>query len=258
MRISLFQYQIDPNDPARNLSRIEGAAREASSNQSDLLLLPELCLHGYNYRDFPRMNEWFLSAVNLSLQRICDRSHIDIAGTFVEQAGDTSYNTFAYFKQNSTTVLSYRKAHIFKQLGEGDHFTPGSEYPLLGEAPLPFAAAICYDIRFPEQFRALTAKGCQLFLVSAEWPAARVDHWRALLISRAIENQAFVVAVNCTGKVFHTDFAGNSIVIDPWGKVAAELGAEEGLLHVDISPEMVRDIRASFPVLADIRGDIKP
>jgi len=256
MRISLFQYQIDPLDPTQNFNKIENAAMEASGASSHLLLLPELCLHGYNYRDFPRMTEWFLPNVKTAIQAICDHWQISIAGTFVEKKENSFYNTFAYLSPNSSEIGYYRKTHLFKQLGEGDFFTPGNEFALLNTIPLPFAAAICYDIRFPEQFRKLTDLGCQLFLISAEWPSARVDHWRSLLISRAIENQAFVVAVNCCGKVFNTEFAGNSMAIDPWGKILVELGFAEGCFHIDIDPEKVIDFRSHFPVLDDIRRDL--
>jgi predicted amidohydrolase len=256
MRISLFQYQIDPLDPTRNLQKIDTAARDASDTGSHLLLLPELCLHGYNYRDFPRMTEWFLPEVNAAIQAICDRWQVNISGTFIEKEGNSFYNTFALFSANSIESMRYRKTHLFNQLGEGDFFTPGDGFALLGTDPLPIAAAICYDIRFPEQFRKLTDLGCQLFLISAEWPAARVDHWRALLISRAIENQAYVVAVNCCGKVFNTEFAGNSIAIDPWGTILGELGTVESCLNIDIDPGKVKDIRSRFPVLDDIRRDL--
>jgi predicted amidohydrolase len=116
--------------------------------------------------------------------------------------------------------------------------------------------AICYDLRFPELLRRYAVQGAKLIIIPAEWPIERIDHWRALLQARAIENQAYIVATNSAGKTGDKIFGGHSAVIDPWGKVMVELGEQPGLATVDIDLDYVDTVRARIPVFEDRRTDI--
>jgi len=119
------------------------------------------------------------------------------------------------------------------------------------------ALTICYDLRFPELYRHYaTERGAKMMIVCAEWPLMRLAHWRALLIARAIENQCFVVAVNACGETGGTVFAGHSMILDPWGKVAAEAGEGEQLLTVGIDLDEVERVRRTIPVFEDRRPDM--
>jgi predicted amidohydrolase len=111
--------------------------------------------------------------------------------------------------------------------------------------------AICYDLRFPELFRLGLLKGAEVYALGANWPDARQAHWRALLIARAIENQAFVLGVNRTGRDPHLNYAGGSIAVGPQGEVLGELAAEEAVLSVEIAPREVHAWREKFPAWKD-------
>jgi predicted amidohydrolase len=113
--------------------------------------------------------------------------------------------------------------------------------------------ATCYDLRFPEMFRALLDAGAEVVLMPAAWPARRVHHWRLLTQARAVENQSYVVACNTAGTHAGVAMGGGSLVVDPWGEVVAEAGTDEDVLVVDLDLELVRSTRSSFPVLADRR-----
>ena len=115
---------------------------------------------------------------------------------------------------------------------------------------------ICYDIRFPEWLRKQMAKGSQLLVVPAQWPSSRIMQWKILLQARAIENQAYVVAVNRTGEGLLDTFNGHSLVIDPLGKVVFEADAQEGVSVVTIDLEAVESVRGQIPVFADRRLDL--
>ncbi|PJF38820.1 MAG: carbon-nitrogen hydrolase, partial [Phototrophicales bacterium] len=95
----------------------------------------------------------------------------------------------------------------------------------------------------------------KLIFVNAEWPLERIEHWRALLIARAIENQCFIVATNACGETGGTVFGGHSMIVDPWGKVVVEAGESEQLLTVDIDIDEVDVIRQRIPVFEDRRPD---
>ena len=115
------------------------------------------------------------------------------------------------------------------------------------------ALSTCYDLRFPELFRAQVDDGSQLFLVAAAWPLARLEHWQLLLRARALENQSFLLACNAAGRQGEVELAGRSAVVDPWGTVLAEAGDGPETLTVEIDPDLAVRARKEFPALADRR-----
>jgi len=140
---------------------------------------------------------------------------------------------------------------LIKHSGSAKDFWKNAVVAPVADALL--GLSICYDLRFPELFRMGVLQGAQLIALGANWPDARHTHWRALLIARAIENQAFVLGVNRTGTDPHLSYAGGTIAIDPRGTILGELGHGEGVLSIDIDPKVVTDWRATFPALRDIR-----
>jgi predicted amidohydrolase len=117
---------------------------------------------------------------------------------------------------------------------------------------------VCYDLRFADEFWVL-APDTDCYVVVANWPASRRDHWRVLVRARAIENQAYVVAVNRAGSGGGLDYAGDSAVVGPFGEelaVAPDTGVvgTEATLYADVDPAHVADIRARYPFLADRRS----
>jgi predicted amidohydrolase len=131
------------------------------------------------------------------------------------------------------------------------YLAAGDEKGLFNLEDRKFAGVICYDIRFPEWIRAHTSEGAEALFVVAEWPAARLEHWRALLIARAIENQCYVIACNRSGHDPNNEFAGHSMIIDPWGEVIAEAGDNEEILSAEIELDLVKEIRKQIPIFTD-------
>ncbi len=117
---------------------------------------------------------------------------------------------------------------------------------------------ICYDLRFPEPFRA-AADDTDLYCVLANWPAKRGEAWSILLRARAMENQAYVLGVNRIGKGGGEDHEGGSVLLDPLGRPVREGALEPGHAGViwgDVDPEGVRQTRAHFSALADRRPEL--
>ena len=108
-------------------------------------------------------------------------------------------------------------------------------------------------MRFPELFRAALKLGAEVFVVIANWPAARAEHWVTLSKARAIENLAYVVAVNRCGSDRKYAYPGRSLIVDPQGKVLAEAGDGVEALTADIDPAIVRNWRRDFPAIRDAR-----
>ncbi len=163
------------------------------------------------------------------------------------------YNTALVFSPDGGLAATYRKIHRFGfDRGEATLMAAGAE-PVT--VPLPdttLGLATCYDLRFPELFRALTGAGAQVLVVPAGWPARRAAHWSLLARARAVENQCYVLACGTAGAHAGVPQAGRSVIVDPWGETLAEAaGSEEEVVTADLDPAYVAKVRADFPVLRD-------
>lgn len=145
----------------------------------------------------------------------------------------------------------YEKIHPFGIGGERKAYGPGSDVLLLRIGGILACPLICYDLRFPELWRLAALAGAEAFLIGASWPARRQHHWRALCIARAIENQAYVVAVNRVGSDPNLAYAGGSLIVDPRGQIVAEADDVEGVLAATLHADAVREWRKEFPALRD-------
>jgi len=256
MRVAVIQMDIQLGDPAANRARVAQRVREAAQG-ADLVVLPELWTTGYVLPDLAgnladRNGEPTGSFLS-NLARDCG---VFLYGSAADQRGEKVYNHGTVYGPDGTLVAAYDKVHLVPMMKEDRYLTPGDRLTLADLKGIKAGLAICYDVRFPELFRTLTLAGAQLFLVSAEWPAKRVDHWRTLLMARAIENQAFVVACNRVGRALENVFAGRSMIIDPWGDILAEgSDDEEEILRATLDFDKVAECRKLIPSLRDRRPE---
>ena len=176
-----------------------------------------------------------------------------VAGDVVGGAGGRFFNEALVVSASGEELARYRKMHLFTPAGEDEHYCPGDAPVVFDCAGFRAAPFICYDLRFPEVFRRAAGRHADLFLVIANWPAERLDHWETLLRARAIENQAYVVGVNRTGRDPRNDYPGRSMIVAPGGEVLAQAGPEECVLSVDLDPAVVERARREFPALRDMR-----
>ncbi|MFK5635259.1 carbon-nitrogen family hydrolase [Ornithinimicrobium sp. LYQ103] len=168
------------------------------------------------------------------------------------------WNTSVVLDPQGRICATYRKIHRFGFAGGEPRLMEGGAQIVVVDLPAPADAltvglSTCYDLRFPELYRAQLDLGAELFVVPAAWPAARVEAWRFLLRARAVEDQCFVVACNTAGEHAGVPMGGRSAVVDPWGTVLVEAGTGEEVLSVEIDTDAVDAARTSFPVLADRR-----
>jgi deaminated glutathione amidase len=182
-----------------------------------------------------------------------------IGGGFPELAdGAAPYNTCVVFSPAGECCASYRKLHLFdvslpsgQAYNESAHTSPGSE-PVVAEVlGFRLGLSICYDLRFPELYRALVERGAQVLLVpSAFTEETGKHHWQVLLRARAIESQAFVIAANQVGEhPGNRRTYGHSMIVDPWGLVLAELGHGTGVVTSKLGHERLHEVRTRLPAL---------
>ncbi len=172
------------------------------------------------------------------------------------------YNAAVVLDPEGTVRAIYRKIHLFDvaipggaEFRESATVAPGSE-PVVVETPVgPVGLSICYDLRFPELYRTLAARGARLVVVPAAFTAhTGKDHWHVLLRARAIENQVYVIAAAQFGK--HNEKRatyGHALVIDPWGNVIADASDRPGVVVAEIDADYQDKVRREMPCLAHRR-----
>jgi predicted amidohydrolase len=147
----------------------------------------------------------------------------------------------------------YDKIHPFTYSGEHEHYAAGTRRVTVEVEGVRVTPFVCYDLRFADEFWA-EAERTDCYVVVANWPAARRTHWQALLVARAIENQAYVVGVNRVGEGGGLHYAGDSRIVDPLGEILAAGAGGETILLADVDPVVVAETRKRYPFLADRRG----
>ncbi|MBE3552646.1 MAG: carbon-nitrogen family hydrolase [Kyrpidia tusciae] len=260
MRVALCQMEVAQGDRAGNRARAETMVRESAGNRADVVVLPEMWTCGYDFAHLSEHTEE-IDGETATLLGQWAREHGIwlIGGSFPIQFADGVSNTALTFAPDGTLVNLYRKIHLIGLMDEDRHLAPGESRATfaMGKPGTPPATRagvmICYDLRFPELARAHVLEGAEILFLPAEWPVQRADHWRTLIVARAIENQAYVIGVNIVGRNDRDRFAGGSLAVDPWGRVVAEAGAKPGILYADLDFELVADVRRRMPVLRDRR-----
>jgi predicted amidohydrolase len=256
VHVSLIQIAVN-QDESVNSRRERAASLVVAQRGADLVVLPELWPVGaFAYTAFADEAEPLRGPTHDAMAKAAAQAGVWLhAGSFVERAEDgTLYNTSLVFSPEGERVAAYRKIHRFGfDKGEAVLMGAGEELVTVGLPETTLGLATCYDLRFPEQFRGLVDAGAETLVVPAGWPERRRSHWTLLAQARAVENQAYVLAVGSAGTHAGVEQAGHSIVVDPWGEVLAEAGAGEEILTVDFDPARTATTRAQFPALKDRR-----
>ncbi|WP_151735754.1 carbon-nitrogen family hydrolase ['Paenibacillus yunnanensis' Narsing Rao et al. 2020] len=257
MKITLLQLDITFGNPLANYAAAERAIRKAAEGQPDCILLPELWTTGYDLSRLEEIADPDGRSVKALVSALAREYGIHIvAGSVASKGLSGITNTMYVFNRQGLPAGEYSKLHLFRLMNEHLYLQPGEAKGLFTLDQISCAGLICYDIRFPEWVRAHTVQGAEVLFVSAQWPLPRLSHWRALLISRAIENQCYVVACNRSGADPANRFAGHSLIVDPWGEIICEAGEGEEMLSGVIDIQLVRNVRAQIPVFADRRPEL--
>ncbi|MCY4020716.1 MAG: carbon-nitrogen family hydrolase [Chloroflexi bacterium] len=254
--VSLGQMNIELGDVDKNFERAEQLIEGAAQSASDLVLLPELWTTGYDLENALTYADDLHAGSFARLSALAEEYRIAIYGSALERANGAAMNCAALHAADGRLAGAYRKIHLFRLFDEHLWLGEGASPTALGMPWGVTGLSICYDLRFPELFRRYAvADEAKLILLCAEWPLARVGHWRALLKARAIENQCYVAATNACGETGGTAFGGHSMLIDPWGEVLIEGGEDEELLTAEIDLDEVNRVRMKIPVFEDRRPD---
>ena len=243
-----LQVDVLKGSCAENKAKVKDFLASLSPPPGAVVVLPELWSDGFLYETLDLQTEK-TEALLAELVELAATYQICVAGSLPEkeirQQEACFYNTL-YFCGPDGVLGKYRKQQLFGPMEEDLYFSQGeSPRPVLTPWGM-MAGLVCFDLRFPELAACQVAQGASLLLVSAQWPAARKNHWRILIQARAIENQAYVVACNRCGTTGDTGFAGHSMIVAPDGTIVAEAGDGEEYGGASLDSSLVTKIRSRF------------
>jgi len=248
-----LQFDVQSGEIGKNLSRVkDGLAEVAGFHKRispGIIVLPELWATGFAYEKLPSLAKAIPELLK-KLQILAAEYQVLLAGSLPEYANNTYYNTL-FITGPAGNAGTYRKQRLFSPMAEETFFTPGEGRGPVHTSLGPVAGLVCYDLRFPELLRQQTALGADLLVVPAQWPAARINHWRILVQARAIENQMFVVAANRCGTTGDTTFGGHSMIVGPDGSILLEAGESEECRGIMLDPAMAPAARSLFSTVPE-------
>ncbi|RXT13616.1 carbon-nitrogen family hydrolase [Ammoniphilus sp. CFH 90114] len=258
LTIALLQMDVRYGEPKANRNRVDKLFSQLTRDKKiDVVVLPELWDTGYDLQRLEEIADSEGQEAKELFSQLAKTYGVHIIGGSVAQKKEQGvYNSTFVFNRQGQLIHEYSKVHLFRLMQEEKFLLPGEHirgFELEGQ---PALCQICYDIRFPEGIRTAAANGAKILFVSAQWPHPRLHHWRQLLISRAIENQMFVIACNRVGDDPNNIFCGHSMVIDPWGEIVVEGMQKEETIIGEIDLTMVDEIRRMIPIFEDRRLDL--
>ena len=267
MRAAILQM-TSGIDPAANAAVIVDAVKQAAEQGADMLFTPEMA--GYLDRNRARAAETLRSEADdpvLAAVREAAVRH----GLWVhlgslplkEEGGDGRWVNRSFVIDGKGEIRArYDKIHLFDvDLATGESwresavYRPGEKVAAVETPWGRMGLSVCYDLRFPDLYRALTNAGATMLLVPAAFTVPTGEaHWHVLLRARAIEAGCFVIAPAQTGRNEDgRETYGHSLVVDPWGEVLLDMGEQAGLALADIDLSRVEDVRGRVPAIANRR-----
>jgi predicted amidohydrolase len=266
MRVAAVQLTSTP-DRARNLEVAGDLIDGAVDAGAELVALPEL-FNGWGSNEELRAGAEPLDGPTIEWARARASTHSVwlLAGSIVEAVEDADrfHNTSCLIAPDGAIAAVYRKVHLFDvdvvglSYRESTTVLAGEELVLAAAGPLTIGMNVCYDLRFPEQFRAQALAGATaVALPSAFTATTGKDHWEPLVRARAIENQVFVIAPDqCGSSTPKLSWHGRSMIVDPWGVVLAQAPDRECFITADLDLDALAEVRRRVPSLEHRRPDV--
>ncbi len=261
-KIDLLAVQMESEiaNIEANIKKVEKLLEDCLNNRlADIVFLPEVWTVGWDCISFPYCAEDINNANSLKiLKSIAKKYSVNIVGgSFIEKkANGTLSNTCPVINRNGDLVCTYEKNHLFSYYGcaEGNYITAGKNPVMIELDGIKIGLSICYDIRFPEIYRAYRKAGADLLVNMAAWGANKKIPWDSMTTSRAVENQTYFVALTQTGKIREGENLGHSMILDYKGDILSEINNIEGGIYATIDLEDMYSFREKCRVLDDIKN----
>ena len=256
MRVALGQIDMVWEDKESSVLLAEKMIIEAKQSGADIIIFPEMSFTGFSM-NLSKIGEYREESYTLNkMSEYAVRYNIAIGFGWAQcfRDCDKGANMFTVVDRDGSIVSEYRKIHPFTYGGESDIYEGGSDIANFSFMGHRISLFICYDLRFPEIFQIASRKS-DMFMVIANWPAVRREHWETLLRARAIENQSYVIGVNCFGNRDNLEYSGDSMAVDALGNVIGKISDKAGVVVCDID-DRAWNLRDKFNVKADRREEL--
>jgi len=255
MRIALTQMDQKWEDKKGNLLTCEVLINEAKNNGVDLIIFPEMTLTGFSM-NYPAVAEEKDSNNLEKFKKLAQTNDIAIIFGLVIKNEKCGTNSAVFLSREGEVLGTYNKMHPFSIAGEDENIKGGELLCVVENLNLRIGMTICYDLRFPELYSALSSR-CDLVVNIANWPAKRQDHWISLIKARSIENQIYVAGINRIGiDGKGIEYNKSSLLVNPNGDIVRPSLENEDFAIYEIDQNMVGEFRDSFSTVQDRRPNL--
>ncbi|TCL57602.1 putative amidohydrolase [Kineothrix alysoides] len=252
MKIALCQLNIEFEKIEENLKNAEQLLLKAKREEAELALFPEMSFTGFSM-NVNKVYE-YKKVIFDSVRSYAENYQINVGFGWVGKHDSKGENHYSIMSPEGEIVHDYVKIHPFSYSNENLYYI-GGEHIKVGKVNDIFLATfICYDLRFPELFQ-YASNSAHFIVVPANWPKERREHWLTLLRARAIENQVYMIGVNCIGIQNNTVYSGDSVIFGPDGQALTCLSSGDGVFIYEIQDD-VSVYRDKFPIKRDRRNDL--
>ncbi len=247
LKIALIQPNIVWHNPIANMQQCETIITQFTDD-INLIVLPEMWATGFTMTPSIVAETMSENCVQW-MQHMAKNQHAAICGSLAIKEEKKFYNRFVFAHPNGT-LDTYDKAHPYTPSGEARVYSAGNHSTLIEYDGFRIRPLVCYDLRFPVFSR--NTDHYDLLIYVANWPAARIQAWNALLRARAIENMAYCVGVNRTGKdAYRIDYPGASAAYNALGDELVFMKNDTTHALVSIKLEQLHELRKKLPFLED-------
>ncbi|SES12709.1 Carbon-nitrogen hydrolase [Gracilibacillus ureilyticus] len=252
MKHAIYQMDVIVGKPEQNREKVanwmEGLA---NVDEIDTIVLPEMWNAGYALDQLEALADDHGKQTIEFLSELAKKYDVNIiGGSVANRVNHEIYNSSFIVNQFGELVYKYDKIHLVPMLDEPRYLTGGKQKDKVFELNgTKMGVIICYDLRFPEIIRSLILQGAEVIYIVAQWPSSRKDHWKILQQARAIENQCYIISANSCGRCYNTQFAGESLIVEPSGEIVAKgVTEKEATIFAEIDLDIVKNTRNQIPI----------
>lgn len=261
-KVNILAVQMESaiGDREKNFEKVSALIQNNIKTDTDIVILPELWTVGWACDEFVKSAEYLKNSETVKfLSGLAQEYNVNIlGGSFVQKINENKYyNTCPVISRDGELVTTYNKNHLYSYYDdcENKYITEGNNPVMVEIEGVKYGLTICYDIRFPEIYRAYRKAGADILVNMAAWPLSRKIHWDSLTTARAVEEQTYMVALTQTGTLpTGAKNLGHSMIYDYSGNILNEIDTVEGCISATVSLSEMYDFRDKCTVLKDIHN----
>ena len=246
-------------DVEANINKTTDIIEKYLPQDTNVLVLPEVWTCGWSCSHFRETAQDFDGSIIGFLKNIAQKYCINIiGGSFISIQNNKYFNTCPVIDKNGKLITIYNKNHLYSYYGcDEDKYVEKGENPVMVELDgINYGLTVCYDIRFPEIYRAYRNSGADILVNCAAWGSTKPIPWEMMTKSRAIENQCYMIALTQCGKISENEYnLGHSRIIDYKGEELNAIYENEGIITSELNLENMYNFRNKCTILKDIKDN---